>query len=73
MKKVMDVKSESYQITGELLIDEEDIYYIRFILNDKEHLVKGYNKKYVDERFLPDYAWMSLEEAYEDIILSGVE
>ena len=74
MKKVSDITSKNFkEIKGELLLGNDGYFYIKLFLGDKEYTRKGYEKKAVRNIIIQDYAWMSLEELYEDIVLGNVE
>lgn len=70
MIKISDVLSPNYKgVSGELLDGGDGFYYLKLFWEGKEYVRKGYEKAYVRSNLLSDYAWMSLEELYEDVVL----
>lgn len=68
---VEDTYSEYYGISGHLLLDSDNNYEIDYISDGKRHIKTLDNKRTVPEKFISDYAWMSLENEYENDLLNG--
>ena len=68
---IQDVYGEEYNITGKLFLLKDGKYYIAFYHDRKLYSRILVDKRYIKEQFRDDYAWMSLEDAYEDVIING--
>lgn len=68
---VQDVYDEMYNITGKLFLLKDNKYYITFYHDKKLYSRILLDKNYIKYQFRDDYAWMSLEDAYEDVLLNG--
>ena len=68
---VQDVWSDSYGIGGKLFLLKNNHYMLTFYIDGVLHCRVLEDKKYIVDRFRDDFAWMSLEDAYEDILLNG--
>lgn len=68
---VQDVCGEEYNITGKLFLLKDGKYYITFYHDKKLYSRILVDKRYIKDQFRDDYAWMSLEDAYEDVIING--
>ena len=61
--------SDEYGISGNLLLSEDNHYEIDYIVNGVRKIKVLDMQNHVPSNFISDYAWMSLENAYEDDIL----
>lgn len=68
---VMDVESAEYGIAGKLLKNSSDNYEIAFYANNRFIVKELLSVSDVPEAFIEDYAWMALEDEYENIMLGG--
>ncbi|MBQ3796506.1 MAG: hypothetical protein II842_09530 [Butyrivibrio sp.] len=64
-------RSEEYDISGNLLLSEDDHYEIDYIACGVRKIKKLDEQKDVPSSFVSDYAWMSLENEYENDMLGG--
>ena len=67
---IQNVYSDKYGISGKLFLLKNNRYMLTFYHNNKVECQILDDKKYIVDEFRDDYAWMSLENAYEDILLS---
>ena len=65
------VHSEEYDISGRLLLSDDDHYEIDYIVDGVRKIKKLDEQKDVPSGFVSDYAWMSLENEYEKELLGG--
>jgi hypothetical protein len=65
------VHSEAYDISGRLLLSGDDHYEIDYIVDGVRKIKKLDEQKDVPSGFVSDYAWMSLENEYENELLGG--
>ena len=63
--------SDEYDISGRLLLSDDDHYEIDYIVGGVRKIKKLDEQKYVPSSFVSDYAWMSLENEYENELLGG--
>ena len=68
---IEDTKSDEYSISGHLLLSNDDYYEIDYLSCGKRQIKKLDKKTDVPAKFVSDYAWMSLENKYEDDLLGG--
>lgn len=68
---VETVCSDEYDISGRLLLSDDDHYEIDYIVGGVRKIKKLDEQKYVPSSFVSDYAWMSLENEYENELLGG--
>ena len=64
-------RSEEYDISGNLLLSNDDHYEIDYIVSGVRKIKKLDEQKAVPSSFVSDYAWMSLENEYENDLLGG--
>lgn len=64
-------RSDEYDISGNLLLSEDDHYEIDYIVDGVRKIKKLDKQKDVPGSFVSDYAWMSLENEYENDLLGG--
>ena len=67
---VQDVHSDTYDISGKLFLLKNNHYMLTFFYNNRLECRILEDKKYIVDQFLDDFAWMSLENAYEDLLLN---
>ena len=63
--------SDDYGITGNLLLSNDNHYEIDFVLDGVRRIKELDLQSDVPSNFVSDYAWMSLENEYENEILGG--
>ena len=63
--------SDEYDISGKLLLAKDDHYEIDYIVEGVRKIKKLDKQKDVPSGFVSDYAWMSLENEYENDLLGG--
>lgn len=63
--------SDEYDISGKLLLSSDDHYEIDYIADGVRMIKKLDFQKDVPSSFISDYAWMSLENEYENELLGG--
>ena len=63
--------SDEYDISGRLLLSGDDHYEIDYIVDGVRKIKKLEEQKDVPSSFVSDYAWMSLENEYENELLGG--
>ena len=63
--------SDEYDISGNLLLAKDDHYEIDYIVEGVRKIKKLDKQKDVPSSFVSDYAWMSLENEYENDLLGG--
>jgi len=68
---VQDIWSNTYGISGKLYLLKNNHYMLTYYINDTLQSKVLEDKKYVLDKFRDDFAWMSLENAYEDYLLNG--
>ena len=67
---VENTHSDEYGISGNLLLSSDNHYEIDFSVNNHRYIKRLEHKKGdVPEQFISDYAWMSLENEYENELL----
>ena len=64
-------KSDEYDLSGNLLLSSDYHYEIDYIVNGVRKIKKLDEQKDVPSNFVSDYAWMSLENEYENELLGG--
>ena len=67
---VQYIHSDTYDISGKLYLLKNNHYMLTFYYNDKLECRILEDKKYIIDKFRDDFAWMSLENAYEDLLLN---
>ena len=65
------IHSDGYDISGRLLLSDDDHYEIDYIVDGVRKVKKLDEQKDVPSSFVSDYAWMSLENEYENEMLGG--
>ena len=68
---VQNVWSDTYNIGGKMYLLKNNHYMLTFYIKDTLYCRVLHERKYIVDKFRDDYAWMSLENAYEDIVLNG--
>ena len=68
---VETVHSDEYDISGRLLLSDDAHYEIDYIVDGTRKIKKLDAQKDVPSNFISDYAWMSLENEYENELLGG--
>ena len=68
---VQNVWSDTYQIGGKMFLLKNNCYMLIFYIKDALHCRILEKKERIADLFRDDYAWMSLENAYEDMMLNG--
>ena len=63
--------SDEYDISGRLLLSDDAHYEIDYIVGGVRKIKKLVEQKDVPSNFVSDYAWMSLENEYENEMLGG--
>ena len=63
--------SDEYDISGRLLLSGDNHYEIDYIVDGVRKIKRLDEKKDVPSSFISDYAWMSLENEYENELLGG--
>ena len=63
--------SDEYGISGRLLLSGDNHYEIDYIVDGVRKIKKLDEQKDVPSSFISDYAWMSLENEYENELLGG--
>ncbi len=66
---VEQAKSEEYGIKGNLLASKDGYYEIDYMVDGERMITRLDPIASVPQKFLSDYAWMMLENAYEDRLL----
>ncbi|SDB53088.1 hypothetical protein [Butyrivibrio sp. INlla16] len=64
-------RSDEYDISGNLLLSDDNHYEIDYIVSGVRKIKKLDKQKDVPSSFVSDYAWMSLENEYENDLLGG--
>lgn len=64
-------RSEKYEISGNLLLSDDNHYEIDYIVDGIRKIKKLDEQKAIPSGFVSDYAWMSLENEYENDLLGG--
>ncbi len=65
------VHSDEYDISGNLLLSGDNHYEIDYIVDGVRKIKKLDKQRAVPSNFVSDYAWMSLENEYENELLGG--
>ena len=65
------IHSDGYDISGRLLLSGDAHYEIDYIAKGIRKIKKLDKQKDVPSNFVSDYAWMSLENEYENDLLGG--
>ncbi|WP_051594165.1 MULTISPECIES: hypothetical protein [unclassified Butyrivibrio] len=63
--------SDEYDVSGKLLLSADGYYEIDYIADGVRTIKKLDRQKDVPSGFISDYAWMSLENEYENKLLDG--
>ncbi|SDA62980.1 hypothetical protein SAMN02910275_01737 [Butyrivibrio sp. INlla18] len=63
--------SDEYDISGRLLLSGDNHYEMDYIIDGVRKIKKLDDQKDVPSGFVSDYAWMSLENEYENELLGG--
>jgi len=63
--------SDEYDISGRLLLSGDNHYEIDYIVDGVRNIKRLDEQKDVPSSFISDYAWMSLENEYENELLGG--
>ena len=63
--------SDEYDIYGKLLLAGDNHYEMDYIIDGVRKIKKLDDQKDVPSGFISDYAWMSLENEYENELLGG--
>ncbi|WP_408069864.1 hypothetical protein [Butyrivibrio sp. JL13D10] len=63
--------SDEYDISGRLLLSGDNHYEIDYIVDGVRKIKRLDEQKDVPSCFISDYAWMSLENEYENELLGG--
>ena len=64
-------RSDEYNISGNLLLSDDEHYEIDYIVSGVRKIKKLDEQKDIPSAFVSDYAWMSLENEYENDLLGG--
>jgi hypothetical protein len=65
------IHSDEYDISGRLLLSGDNHYEMDYIIDGVRKIKKLDDQKDVPSGFVSDYAWMSLENEYENELLGG--
>ena len=68
---VEQAKSEEYGINGNLLASKDGYYEIDYMVDGERMITRLDPIRKVPPAFLADYAWMMLENEYENRMLGG--
>ena len=63
--------SDEYGISGNLLLSRDNNYEIEYLLDGKRRIKVLDKQSDVPSNYVSDYAWMSLENEYENELLGG--
>ena len=69
----LQVHSDEYNVDGDFWLAADGCYRVEVIVGGKRYTRTLDKENIVPERYVPDYAWMKLDDLYSDILLGIAE